>query len=156
MQICKLRSEQLRDALELVWEVFEEYEANDYSEMGVKTFRHFIDYNAMLERVDSGEMRFWGCYQNSYLIGVIALRPGQHISLLFVRGKFHHLGVARRLVRVAIAEIRKSDPEVPAVTVNSSPYAVGFYEAIGFNALGPEETRDGIRYTPMRRDLSMD
>ena len=153
MQICRLNERQLRDALELVWEVFQEYEAPDYEEMGVKTFQHFIEYHSMREKLGSGEMKFWGCYQNSYLVGVIAIRPVQHISLLFVRGRFHHLGVASRLVRVAIAEIRASKPEIPAVTVNSSPYAVDFYKAVGFEPLGDEEKRDGIRYTPMRRGL---
>ena len=153
MQICRLREAQLRDALELVWEVFDEFEAPDYEEMGVKTFQHFIEYHAMRERLEKGEMKLWGCYQNSYLVGVIALREVQHISLLFVRKRFHHLGIASRLVRVAINEVKSSRPEIPQITVNSSPYAVGFYEAVGFTALGPEEKRDGIRFTSMRRSL---
>ena len=155
MQICRLNTSQLRTALELVWEVFDEYEAPDYEEMGVKTFQHFIEYHSMLERMESGEMKFWGCYQNSYMVGVIAIRPIQHISLLFVRGQFHRLGVASRLVRMAISDIREGKPEIPYVTVNSSPYAVEFYKKIGFKPLGPEETRDGIRFTSMRRTLDM-
>ena len=107
MQICRLNTSQLRTALELVWEVFDEYEAPDYEEMGIKTFQHFIEYHAMLDKMESGEMKFWGCYQNSYMVGVIAIRPIQHISLLFVRGQFHHLGVASRLVRMAISDIRE-------------------------------------------------
>ena len=155
MQICKLNPKHLREALELVWEVFQEYEAPDYEEMGMKTFQHFIEFHSMREKVESGEMKFWGCYQNSYLVGVIAIRPVQHISLLFVRGQFHHLGIASRLVRIAIADIKASGPEIPAVTVNSSPYAVGFYKAVGFEPLEEEQKRDGIRYTPMRRSLDM-
>ena len=155
MQICRLNTSQLRTALELVWEVFDEYEAPDYEEMGIKTFQHFIEYHAMLDKMESGEMKFWGCYQNSYMVGVIAIRPIQHISLLFVRGQFHHLGVASRLVRMAISDIREGKPEIPYVTVNSSPYAVEFYKKIGFKPLGPEEIRDGIRFTSMRRTLDM-
>ena len=155
MQICRLNTSQLRTALELVWEVFDEYEAPDYEEMGIKTFQHFIEYHAMLDKMESGEMKFWGCYQNSYMVGVIAIRPIQHISLLFVRGQFQHVGVASRLVRMAISDIREGKPEIPYVTVNSSPYAVEFYKKIGFKPLGPEETRDGIRFTSMRRTLDM-
>ena len=155
MQICRLNTSQLRTALELVWEVFDEFEAPDYEEMGIQTFQHFIEYHAMLDKMESGEMKFWGCYQNSYMVGVIAIRPIQHISLLFVRGQFHHLGVASRLVRMAISDIREGKPEIPYVTVNSSPYAVEFYKKIGFKPLGPEETRDGIRFTSMRRTLDM-
>ena len=155
MQVCKLGPERLREALDLVWEVFSEFEAPDYEEIGVKTFRHFIDRQSMVERVEAGEMKFWGCYLNNYLVGVIALRTGQHISLLFVRGQFHRLGVGRQLLKVAIADVAASDPQIPYVTVNSSPYAVEFYRACGFEALGSEEKKDGIRYTSMKRGIGI-
>ena len=153
MQLCKIAPNKLRDALELVWEVFEKYEAPEYEEMGIKTFRHFIEYGNMVEKVNQGEMIFWGCYLNNYLVGVIALRTGQHISLLFVREKFHRLGVARRLVRVAVSHLVNQEPEIRAVTVNSSPFAVEFYKKIGFVPLGPERTEDGIRFTSMRMSI---
>ena len=92
MQICKIVPEKLRPALELIWEVFEEFEVPDYEEMGIQTFRHFIEYHNMVEKVNQGEMKFYGCYLNQYLIGVIALRTGQHISLLFVRGEISSSG----------------------------------------------------------------
>lgn len=150
MQICRIAPDKLQDALDLVWEVFEIYEAPEYDEMGIKTFRHFIEYGNMVEKVNRGEMMFWGCYLNSYLVGVIALREGQHISLLFVRKRFHKLGVARRLVRIAMHFVESQEPEIRAVTVNASPYAVGFYKKVGFVPLGPEKTKDGIRFTSMR------
>ena len=153
MQICKIGPDKLHEALELVWQVFEKYEVPDYEEMGVQTFRHFIDYHNMVEKINQGEMRFWGCYLRNYLVGVIALREGQHISLLFVRDKFHHLGIAGNLVRMAVSQVEMEEPEIRAVTVNSSPYAVGFYEKMGFRALGPEQKADGIRFTSMRLDF---
>ena len=45
MQICKIVPEKLRPALELIWEVFEEFEVPDYEEMGIQTFCHFIEYH---------------------------------------------------------------------------------------------------------------
>lgn len=153
MQICRITPEKLRSALNLVWEVFEEFEVPDYEEMGIQTFRHFIEYSNMVEKVRQGEMRFWGCYLNNYLVGVIALREGQHISLLFVRGRFHHLGIATQLVKIAVAAVEAEDPKIRAVTVNASPYAAAFYKKIGFKALKEEQKKDGIRYTPMRKDF---
>ena len=152
MQVCKIGPNHLRDALDLVWEVFEKYDMPDYEELGVKTFQHFIEYSSMVERMNQGEMQFWGCYLNTYLVGVIALRKGQHISLLFVRDKFHHLGIASQLVRIAIAAVEAQNPKIRAVTVNSSPYAVEFYRKIGFQPLGDERKEDGIRFTSMRFD----
>ena len=153
MQICKIRPDGLREALDLVWEVFERYEAPEYEEMGIKTFRHFITYSNMVEKVNQGEMIFWGCYLHNYLVGVIALRTGQHISLLFVRGKFHRLGVGRRLVRVAVSAVQDRKPEIRAVTVNASPFAVEFYKRIGFMPLGTERAQDGIRFTSMKMEF---
>ena len=150
MQLCKIPPGKLRDALDLVWEVFEKYEAPVYEKMGVKTFRHFIEYGTMVEKINHGEMIFWGCYLNNYLVGVIALRYGHHISLLFVREQFHHLGVATRLVKVAVAYVEAQQPEIRAVTVNASPYGLGFYKKIGFLEIEPEKEVDGIRFTPMR------
>lgn len=57
MQICKIVPEKLRPALELIWEVFEEFEVPDYEEMGIQTFRHFIEYHNMVEKVNQGEMK---------------------------------------------------------------------------------------------------
>ena len=151
MQICKIGPDKLRGALDLVWETFMKYEAPDYGEMGIATFRHFVTYSNMVEKVNQGEMKFYGCYLNQYLIGVIALRTGQHISLLFVRGKFHHLGVATKLMKVVENEVLAQNPKIRAVTVNASPYAVGFYEKNGFVPLDKEQKADGIRFTPMRK-----
>ena len=55
MQVCKVRPEKLGEALDLIWEVFEQYEAPDYEEMGIKTFRHFIELGNMVEKVSQGE-----------------------------------------------------------------------------------------------------
>ena len=153
MQICKIGPDKLRGALDLVWETFMKYEAPDYGEMGIATFRHFVTYSNMVEKVNQGEMKFYGCYLNQYLIGVIALRTGQHISLLFVRGKFHHLGVATKLLQVVENEVLLQNPKIRAITVNASPYAVGFYEKNGFTALDKEQEADGIRFTPMRKRI---
>ena len=62
MQICKIGPDKLRGALDLVWETFMKYEAPDYGEMGIATFRHFVTYSNMVEKVNQGEMTFWGCY----------------------------------------------------------------------------------------------
>jgi GNAT superfamily N-acetyltransferase len=151
MQICRIGPAKLREALELIWEVFEIYEAPVYEEMGIKTFRYFIEYDNMVEKVNQGEMIFWGCYLNNYLVGVIALRSGQHISLLFVREKFQRLGVASRLVRVLVDYLDSRNPKIRAVTVNSSPYAVDFYKSIGFVPIGAEREENGVRFTSMRK-----
>lgn len=154
MQICRLYREQLPKALELVWQVFEECDAKDYEEMGRKTFRHFIGQENMEEMMRSGEMVFFGAYESNRLIGVIAMRSGFHISLLFVDKPYQRQGVAKRLVRRAAVYCMENNPELKYITVNSSPAGRAAYAAMGFEALSPEQKKEGMRYTPMRICIS--
>ena len=43
----------------------------------------------------------------------------------------------------------KNELGIKRVTVNASPYGVGFYHKLGFRDLKPEQESEGIRYTPM-------
>lgn len=144
---------QLDKALELVWRVFEECDAEDYEEIGIQTFRHFIRWENMKELLFRGEMVFFGAFDGGRLIGVIAMRSGFHISLLFVERQYQRKGVATRLVRRGAAYCLEQNPELRRITVNSSPKGRKAYEAMGFYELAPEQVRDGMRYTPMRIDV---
>lgn len=150
MQICRLYKEQLPKALELVWKVFEECDAKDYEELGRKTFGHFIGRENMEEKMRSGEMVFFGAYEENRLIGVISMRSGFHISLLFVDKPYQRQGVAKRLVRRAVVYCMENTPGLEYITVNSSPAGREAYAAMGFEPLSLEQKRDGMRYTPMR------
>ncbi|WP_332876343.1 GNAT family N-acetyltransferase [Massilia sp. S19_KUP03_FR1] len=79
------------------------------------------------------------------LAGYIALRPPSHVFHLFVDHRWHRRGVARALWRAACAQA------APAAifTVNSSPYAVPAYEALGFRCDGAAQCRNGVTFQPM-------
>lgn len=82
------------------------------------------------------------------LIGLITLRDSTHISLLFVDGKYQRQGVGSRLIEEARNYIL-TEIGGDKLTVNASPYGVGFYHKRGFVDLDTEKVSDGIRYTPM-------
>ncbi len=153
MQICRIDIKQLNRALELVWKVFEECDAEDYEQIGIKTFQHFIRWENMKEMLSSGEMVFFGAFEGNRMIGVIAMRSGFHISLLFVERQYQRKGVATKLVRRGAAHCLEQNPQLRRITVNSSPKGRKAYEAMGFHKLAPEQVRDGMRYTPMRIDV---
>ncbi len=153
MTIHEMEPQQLKESLDLVWRVFLEFEAPDYSEQGVATFHEFIEYDAMAKRIRDGEITLWYAHEGEAVVGVVAVRPqaGQaesqahtHISLLFVDNQHHKKGIARRLVETATSGHT-------TVTVNSSPYAVQIYKRLGFVPTDCEQQQDGIRYTPMKR-----
>lgn len=78
----------LPEAMELVWRVFQEFEAPDFGPEGVDAFRRYIRAEDMADRLRSGELRLWGDWKGRVLQGVLALRETgsqqSHISLLFV------------------------------------------------------------------------
>ena len=152
MYVKRLQQEDLKQALELVWEVFLEEVAPLYTEQGVATFQQFINYDMMLPKMMNGSMNFFGAYEGDSLCGVSAVRFDGHISLLFVGKQWRRRGAAKMLMKAMLyycVELR----HLPRITVNSAPNAREVYEHFGFRALGPEREEHGIRFIPMEHIL---
>lgn len=148
MEIVDIQRSDIRNALDLVLAIFQEFESPDYSEQGIEEFKKFISYNSIIEKIDRKELRFWGCIDNDNVIGVIATRGVNHICLLFVEKSYHRRGIARCLFQKVIEEC-KLQSNVQNITVNSSPYAVDAYHRLGFIDTDKEQVVSGIRFTPM-------
>lgn len=140
MEIKKLKQYDIAGALDLVLNVFMQYEAPDYSQKGIQTFKECIND---AEWIDS--LEWFGAYKEKLLIGVIATRDaGKHIALFFVKGEYHRQGIGRKLFEIVIKNCTND-----SITVNSSPYAIEAYKHLGFSVMQEEQITDGIRYTPM-------
>lgn len=126
-----------------MWEVFSEYEALDYTEQGVEEFRKSIGDSGFI-----GKLKFYGAFEENALTGVIAVRGESHIALLFVDGKFHRQGFGKKLF-----EAVTKNTSAEKITVNSSPYAVGFYHKLGFKDTDTEQSVNGLRFTPMEFNM---
>ncbi len=147
-------------AFKLAEEVFMRFEAPCFSESGVKSFLDFLWGNRVKEMLADGKFAVWGCYDkrdvyessdDNTLIGMIALRGGDHISLAFVHSDFHRQGVGRMLYSAARKYALKAGSK--AVTVNASDYGIPFYRAMGFKETDMRLMTDGIIYTPMAVDI---
>lgn len=143
----------MNQALDLIRKVFDECDKADYEEMGILKFYHFIRREQIEERMKRGEMVFFGAYEASELVGVIAMRDGFHVSLLFVEKRYQRQGIGKRLVRRGVAYCLEQNPALRAITVSASPKGRSAYEAMGFQALTPEQKKQGMRFTPMRLEL---
>jgi GNAT superfamily N-acetyltransferase len=140
--------EEWTSIMTLVWKVFLKYEAADYNSCGIESFQDFITNNTIYRMFLAGSYQVMVAVEEGTIIGVITLRNNNHISLLFVESDYHHQGVGRSLIRYVTDYLMK-EIGTDKVTVNSSPFAIGFYHKLGFKDLGPETISDGIRYTPM-------
>ena len=139
-----------RIALDLVLRVFDESVRPDFSPAGVaefeRTAREFV-----LGRLPNHAVTV--AADGDRLVGVVDLRDASHVALFFVEGDRQKSGIGRGLLEHALARARADGHPPTAVTVNSSPGAVGAYEHLGFVADGPQQELNGIRFVPMTRDL---
>ena len=135
--------EDLDIAISLVWRVFLEFEAPNYEEEGIEEFKRSINNKEWVSK-----KKFYGYYDNDKLVGVIATNDVNHISLLFVDGNYHKMGIGRKLY-----EYIKQFNNTGYFSVNSSICGHEFYKKLGFIDLDKEQCVHGIRFFPMRIDL---
>lgn len=140
--------EEWDSAMALAWRTFMQFLADDYTDEGVESFKNFVTDNMLHKMFLMGEFRLFGAFDNGVMVGMISLRSETHISLLFVDRKYHLKGIGRLLINYVSDYVQREEGH-GRITVNSSPYAVGFYHSIGFTDTGAAQTSQGVTYTPM-------
>ena len=90
-------------------------------------------------------LQYYGAFDGEELIGEIAIRPDRkHICFFFVDGRYHRRGIGTRMFQRLLVDYPDE-----TITLNSSPYGLLFYKAVGFVPIDEEKTVNGIRFTPM-------
>ncbi len=136
----RLKEDEIPAALDLAWQVFQEFESPDYGEEGTAEFRKCLNDPEYL-----ADMEYYGTFDGSRLVGEIAIKPERnHICFFFTEGKYHRLGIGRNLFGYLLEQ-----NDAAVFTLNSSPYGLPFYKAIGFIETDKEQTVHGITFTPM-------
>jgi len=152
--VRQLRPDELDKALELAWNTYLRFEAPDYGPEGVETFRQdIVDNKAFHAAIRSGENRMWGAFDGEKLIGLFAMRGSSHIVLVFTHHAYHRQGVATAVFHQLLADVRRENPDLKRLTLNSSPYGKPFYLHSGFYPTDEEKTVNGIRFAAMAFDL---
>ena len=148
LEIRKAQDSEWDAAMELAYKVFLKYEAMEYGEEGISSFAEFITDEALKKMFLIGEYLLLVALDGEKIVGLISLRSGNHISLLFVDEEYHRRGIGSALVQ-SLQEYLLKNTRYEKMTVFASPYGVPFYHRIGFRDTGKETKRDGIIFTPM-------
>lgn len=139
MEIREIQKSEMKEAMDLVWQVFLEYEAPDYTEEGIAEFHKCITNESWLNA-----RKHYGYFSSGKLCGVISTKDTTHIALFFVLRELHGKGIGRSLYNY----IKKLNP-TNHFTVNSSPYAKNIYHHMGFTDTASEQCISGLRFIPM-------
>lgn len=146
-----IRDMRLREAEQvagLVMRSFSEFIAPDYNDEGRASFTAFTRPQKLAER-HVYEHFTLVAEHGGEIVGMVQVWRPSHLLMLFVDKSFHRCGVARRLLASAIGRIRREEPHVNLLTVNSSPFALEIYTRLGFTVAGPEDRSDGVVCVPM-------
>ena len=144
VSVRRLSADEIPTALDLAWKTFSEYESPDYAPEGTEEFRKCLQDEVYLSGIE-----YFGAFDGEKLIGEIGIRPDRmHICFFFVDGRYHRQGIGTRLFRL----LRGVYPD-RTITLNSSPYGLPFYQALGFIPTEDEKTVNGIRFTPMKHTI---
>ena len=144
--IKEVSDNDIAQAIDFLIRVFSEFN----SEQGRNSFESNLR-EKFLPALKSGERKMWAYYIDDKIVGVIARRDNPHISLMFVDRQHHRQGIARQLFDVVTDEFKKEN--AVQITVNSSPYAIKFYEHLGFVKTGEPQEKGGIISIPMMKIL---
>lgn len=150
--IRRIASHEVDSAMALALEVFMQFEAPDYPPEGVETFKKDIVENPeYLKNVRLGLCPIYGAFDGDKIVALMGMRSNKtHINLVFTKKSYHRRGIARAIFHSMLNDVLKENPTLEALTLNSSPYGLPFYLAIGFVPLSEEQEINGIRFTPMK------
>jgi predicted GNAT family N-acyltransferase len=133
--------------------VFNEFVAPQYSEEGIEEFLKYLEPHYLSERCQEDDFVLLATSQGR-IVGMIELVKNSHISLIYTDGHLHGIGIGRELLKRSLEVCITNQPALTEITLNSSPNAVEIYEKLGFTVTKPEQIKNGIRFVPMKLELS--
>ncbi len=150
--IRKITCNEVESAMSLALEVFMQFEAPDYGPLGVETFkRDIVENPEYLEKARQGICPIYGAFDGEKIVALIGMRSDKkHINLVFTKKEYHRRGIASAIFQYLLHDVLKENPALEALTLNSSPYGLPFYLALGFTPQSAEQEINGIRFTPMK------
>jgi ribosomal protein S18 acetylase RimI-like enzyme len=142
-----------QEVCSLVIRVFNEFVAHQYSDNGIQEFLKYVEPHCLSERCQEDDFVVLAISQEE-IVGMIELVGNSHISLFYTEGERQRTGIGRELLRKAVETCVRDKPAITGISVNSSPNAVNIYEKLGFYVMEPEQVKNGIRFVPMRLEIS--
>lgn len=145
------------EVFDLILHVFNECIRPDYTQEGADFFvEHFVSGESEYRRkVEEGRETVFGALDEGKLVGVITISEHGNISCAFVDPAYHGRGIGKDLFQRAKAALDARNVGPYTIRLNASPYAVPFYESIGFREMAAVADYHGIISTPMAMEVTV-
>ncbi|HIE4563148.1 GNAT family N-acetyltransferase [Stenotrophomonas geniculata] len=124
---------------------FNEAVAPSLSAAGIATFGSVAAADAFAARLQ-GDNHILVAEQDARVVGVVELKEGRHLAMLFVDPACQGRGIGHALFEAVLLRVRE-----PVLTVRASLNAVPVYERYGFVRDGEVGEFNGLVYQQMLR-----
>jgi GNAT superfamily N-acetyltransferase len=124
---------------------FNEAVAPSLSAAGIATFGSAAAADAFAARLQ-GDNHILVAEQDARVVGVVELKEGRHLAMLFVDPACQGRGIGHALFEAVLLRVRE-----PVLTVRASLNAVPVYERYGFVLDGEVGEFNGLVYQQMLR-----
>ncbi|MCF6255927.1 MAG: GNAT family N-acetyltransferase [Gammaproteobacteria bacterium] len=148
MQIRKLEKKDLAGVSSLCMKAFMDSVAPSLSNEGFETFQGIASVDGFSNRMKE-DNTILVYEENGKVKGVIELKEGRHVAMLFVVPDFQERGVGRALVS-AITPYTRAE----TITVSASLNSIPAYFRYGFICAGDPDEKSGLKYQPMELELN--
>lgn len=132
----------------LISDLAARYIAHEFTAEGAQRLLSAMNDDAIKGYFQDG-YRYHVAEAEDTLAGVVATRDNRHLYHLFVAEPFQGRGLATQLWHVA-RDACLAVQNTPDFTVNSSRFAVGFYEKLGFVRQAEFQEHGGVISIPMK------
>ena len=140
------------EACLMIIDCFNEFIAPAYADVGVMEFLKYVVPDNMKTRMRDGSSVLVAA-TDDIIIGVIEIHPNNFVTLLFVKKEFHHRGIARHLLELAIEKCGEIPGGSTVLEAISSRFALPIYNKLGFVATDTEQEIKGVKFIPMMLHL---
>ncbi|WP_415905912.1 GNAT family N-acetyltransferase [Neptuniibacter sp. QD72_48] len=144
MMIREIKEGDIEGVSRVCLDAFSDSVAGSLSDEGIATFTAIASPNAFAERMKADNRMLVAEDNNGEILGVVELKEGRHIAMLFVTPSQQKGGIGRRLLTAALKYARSE-----TVTVSASLPSVPAYRKYGFKLTGDVGESSGLVYQPM-------
>lgn len=145
MSIREMTRDDLPQVSRVCMEAFMASVASTLPAQGIETFRGIASVESFGRRMQD-DTTLLVFADGPSVKGVVELKAGRHVAMLFVDPPHQGQGIGRRLVEAAISHARSE-----RITVNASLPSVPAYTKYGFRCCSAVGESGGLVYQPMER-----
>lgn len=148
MKVRKIEDKDIDAVSEICMASFSKSVVGTLSEDGALSFSKIAASEAFLSRMREDNV-ILVAESDEVIKGVIELKEGRHLAMLFIEPEHQSKGIGRKLLLAALGHARES-----TVTVSASLSSVPAYRKFGFKCKGGIGESAGLVYQPMEIELN--